>query len=111
MLEPATEPTTALQPAAPQPALPKPPLPRQGKSFDRQQLVALQRAMANLGLDPAIPAHIRAQCVRAWSDLQERKRVMDGKPLPGQLRPDLDQVKQRRKRPAAPVLFSEGTGT
>jgi hypothetical protein len=38
-----------------------------------------------------VAPHVRAQCARAWSDLQERKRVLDGKPLPGQLRPDIAQ--------------------
>jgi hypothetical protein len=30
----------------------------------------------------------RAACVRAWTELEERKRILRGRPLPGQLRPE-----------------------
>lgn len=76
--------------AAPLPnPLPASPLPRRGKSRDRAQLVAMQQTLFELVQSGALPAHIRAACARAWADLHERKRIVDGKPLPGHLRPDL----------------------
>ena len=71
-------------------------LPRRGKSRDRSQLVAMQQTLFGLVQNPEVAPHIRAQCARAWSDLQERKRVLDGKPLPGMLRPELEQPKRRK---------------
>jgi hypothetical protein len=71
-----------------------------GQKGDRQALVQLQRDMWKRSQDPKTPAHIAAQCARAWRDLQDMKRIMDGKPLPGQLRPDLQQVKQNKRKPS-----------
>ncbi len=62
-----------------------------GCKGDRQALVGMQRVLWARVQDATIPAHIQAQCARAWRDLQDMKRIMDGKPLPGQLRPDLAQ--------------------
>lgn len=56
----------------------------------------MQQALYEMALATPVEPHIRASCARAWSDLQERKRVLDGKPLPGQLRPDMPD-KYRRK--------------
>lgn len=65
-----------------------PPLPKyQGRAADRKALVDMQRTMFALTQDPSVAPHIRAACARAWKDLQEQKRIMDGKPLPGMLRP------------------------
>ena len=60
----------------------------------------MQQTLFELTQDAKVMPHIRAACARAWSDLQERKRVLDGKPLPGQLRPDLQQVKERKRKPS-----------
>src|SRR5262245_45048131 len=61
-----------------------------------QALVAMQQTLFGLVQNPEVAPHIRAQGARAWSDLQERKRVLDGKPLPGMLRPELEQAKRRK---------------
>jgi hypothetical protein len=82
----------------PEPAQTKPSTAHRGAHGDRKALVDLQRTMHKLAQDDNVQPHIRAQCARAWSDLQERKRIMDGKPLPGQLRPDLQQVKQHKRK-------------
>jgi len=74
------------------------PFPRRGRVKDRQQLIQMQQTLFELTQDSSVMPHIRAACARAWSDLQERKRVLDGKPLPGQLRPDLQQVKERKRK-------------
>ena len=92
----------------------KPSTAHRGAHGDRKALVDLQRTMHKLAQDDSVPPHIRAQCARAWSDLQERKRIMDGKPLPGQLRPDLQQVKERKRKgpsllPLPEVPITENT--
>lgn len=69
-----------------------------GQKGDRQALVQQQRAMHSIAIDPAVPPHIRAKCADTWSKLQLTKRIMDGKPLPGQLRPDLAQQKQSKRK-------------
>lgn len=69
-----------------------------GQKGDRQALVALQRDLWKRSLNKRTPSHIAAQCARAWRDLQDMKRIMDGKPLPGQLRPDLAQQKQSKRK-------------
>ena len=71
---------------------------RRGTNRDRTQLLKMQQTLFELTQDAKVMPHIRAACARAWSDLQERKRVLDGKPLPGQLRPDLQQVKQHKRK-------------
>jgi len=37
-----------------------------------------------------------ASLARAWSELEDRKRILRGIPLPGQLRPDLDPVQMMK---------------
>jgi hypothetical protein len=80
-------------------------LPRfRGRAADRKALVTMQRVLLERTLDPKTAPHIAAQCARAWRDLQECKRVIDGKPLPGQLRPDLAIEREeaaKRKRASA----------
>ena len=80
-----------------------------GRQSDRKQLVAMQHSLFNLVQDAAVPAHVRAACARAWSDLQERKRVVDGKPLPGQLRPELAQLREARRSRTRKALLSIAT--
>jgi hypothetical protein len=70
----------------------------QGAKGDRQALVALQRRMWAKAHDDKVPVHIQAACTRVWRDLQETKRIMDGKPLPGMLRPDLEQRGTNKSR-------------
>jgi hypothetical protein len=71
-------------------------VPRRGASRDRRQIVEMQRELHRLTLDSKVTPRERAQCARAWADLQEKKRILDGKPMPGHLRPDLEQRKTRR---------------
>lgn len=78
-----------------------------GAKGDRQALVALQRRMWRKAHDESVPPHIQAQCARVWRDLQETKRIMDGKPLPGQLRPDgnpLPFLDRRKRKPVTPMV-------
>lgn len=41
---------------------------------------------------------IRAKCVIALDKCEERLRILNGKPLPGQLRPDLPPAKDRKRK-------------
>ena len=93
---------TAMLAAEPLPACTPPPSTKdypQGAKGDRQALVTMQRVLWKRVQDSSVPPHIQAQCARAWRDLQDMKRIMDGKPLPGQLRPDLDQKRNARRKP------------
>lgn len=63
------------------------PAPRRGASNDRQQAVAIQRKLETTILDPKTPAASVASCAVAWTRVQDAKRVIDGKPLPGMLQP------------------------
>lgn len=44
----------------------------------------------------------RATLARAWCELEERKRILRGRPLPGQLRPVAPAKPKRRRQP--PIL-------
>lgn len=44
-----------------------------------------------------------ASCARAWSDLEERKRILRGKPLPGAFKP----VAPPAKRKADAVIMGD----
>jgi hypothetical protein len=71
--------------------------PHRARPKPRSQILHMQASLLEAACDRSVPAHIRAACARSWDVLEERLRIMDGKPLPGQLRPDLEQRKQRRK--------------
>ncbi len=77
---------------------------RWGKSSDRHQAVVIQRRLEATILDPDTPASSVASCAAAWTRVQEAKRIIDGKPLPGQLRPDLEQRKAKRQRPSRAIV-------
>lgn len=62
----------------------------------RAEAVVMQRLIMQRALEPKISAQSLAQLARAWDVLEERKRILRGKPLPGQLRPDLDPVQMAR---------------
>jgi hypothetical protein len=56
------------------------------------EAILYQRLIMIKALDPKISAISLATLIRAWDVLEERKRILRGRPLPGQLRPDLDPV-------------------
>lgn len=67
-----------------------------------QSAIALCREDMNDCQDREVRARIGsalASMVRGWDILEERKRILRGRPLPGHLRPDLpaSQRKQTRK--------------
>jgi hypothetical protein len=64
-------------------------------------------------LNPKTPVHVRAALMRAWCDLEERKRVLRMKPLPKSV--DVSQAKEQRRlaraarRPAEPTMIEAPT--
>jgi len=54
--------------------------------------------MFDVATDATMPASARASCARAWEVLEERKRILRGKPLPGQLRPELEQMRKLKRK-------------
>ena len=84
---------TAVQSDPVQPTIP---LPRRGASSDRQQAVAIQRKLEKTIQDPKTPAASVASCAVAWTRVQDAKRVIDGKPLPGNLQPGSSKQHKRK---------------
>jgi hypothetical protein len=73
------------------------PIRRWGKSNERRQAVAIQRILEETILNPETPSASRASCAVAWTRVQEAKRIIDGKPLPGALRPELASLRELRR--------------
>jgi hypothetical protein len=67
----------------------------------------LQRELRKAVLDPTSKASDKASCARAWEVLEERKRILRGKPLPGQLRPELAQLRKARRAGLLTVPLDE----
>jgi hypothetical protein len=68
------------------------------------EALAMQARLLALVKDPQTPSGYAASCARAWDVLEERKRILRGKPLPGQLRPDLEQRKNLRRRKPSSLI-------
>lgn len=62
-------------------------------------------------LDAKISAPSLACLIRAWDILEERKRILRGKPLPGQLRPDLDPVQLAKAAKRAKARMPHDIGS
>lgn len=78
---------------APQVSSPSAPAPRRRhRRLDRSQAVKIQKVLTATILEPSTEPASRASCAAAWARVQEAKRIIDGRPLPGQLRPDLAQA-------------------
>ncbi len=65
-----------------------------GKKFYRQ-LLQMQDVLFTATLNPEADLKDKAACARAWEQLEERKRIMRGKPLPGSHRPELPRKAKR----------------
>jgi hypothetical protein len=57
------------------------------------QLIDMQRFLVADALAPKTTPSARAQVARAWEVLEERKRILRGRPLPGSLRPEMAKPK------------------
>ena len=60
-------------------------------------ILAQQRLLTHID-NPKTTAANLAKCVLALDKAEERIRILSNKPLPGQLRPDLQQVKQSKRK-------------
>ena len=67
-----------------------------GRRSIYSQVIDLQELAAKLANCKETKASDVAALIRAWDVLEERKRILRGVPLPGQLRPDLDPVQLAR---------------
>lgn len=94
---------------APPDTQPKEPIRRRGRRRDRTQALALQALLVKAAQDPKTPASAKASCAVAWSRVQESRRILEGKPLPGQLRPDLEQRKASKARSRKALLTIAST--
>ena len=64
-------------------------------------LLTIQRHLQRDIENPATEPHHRASCARAWTDCEERIRILRGKPLPGAYKPlPLD----KKRKPDAVVM-------
>ena len=58
------------------------------KTKSLTQLYGMQAVLNVAVLDPTTPTKEKAQCALAWEHLEERERILRGRPLPGSLRPN-----------------------
>jgi|SRR6185436_1268042 len=72
-----------------------------GRKFYRQ-LLDMQDVLYTSALGVDTDPSERAACARAWEVLEERKRIMRGRPLPGSLKPT-ETHKRKGRDAAAPV--------
>lgn len=100
--------------ATPTNALPTPLTPSNyplGGNADRVALVQMQRVLWARVQDKSVPPHIAAQCARAWRDLQDMKRIIDGKATSG-FKPDVAPKPKRARLlplPDAVPIVNEGS--
>ena len=64
-----------------------------GKAY--KQLFEMQSVLHKATVDDSTPAKDKAACARAWETLEERKRILRGRPLPGSLKPTVKKLKPR----------------
>ena len=58
------------------------------REYPLTEAVELQKLCMKLARQPKVRAIDLAALARAWDILEDRKRILRGRPLPGQLRPD-----------------------
>jgi hypothetical protein len=87
-----------------------------GRRGSYAQAVWLQDQIIARVENDDVPPMAFASLARAWVELEDRKRILRGVPLPGQLRPDLDPlqlmkaVKRSRARKPIELAGSNGSG-
>jgi hypothetical protein len=67
-----------------------------GKRNALRQALQLQQRVYEEGIKKGIRPIELAQLARAWDVLEDRKRILRGRPLPGSLKPEKPKNKQRR---------------
>ena len=68
---------------------------RPGRRIALRQALQLQQRVFDEGIKPGVKPLELAQLARAWDCLEDRKRIIRGRPLPGSLKPE--KQKQRRQ--------------
>jgi hypothetical protein len=68
----------------------------------------MQKALADAVLDPKSEPHQKACCASAWERLEDRKRILRGRPLPGVLKP-ASTVVARAGRYWQPIIDANPT--
>jgi len=61
---------------------------KSGRLTALRQLLALQEVAFKAAIEPKVKPRDIAALSLAWERLEERKRVLRGKPLPGSLKPE-----------------------
>jgi len=109
LLSKAVESTPIASPASPQPAMPA--VVASQLTIVEQQIASTRTILDDPNVDycPAcerggIPAHHRAQLLRALDQLLDRQRKLLGIPDPGHLRPSAPRETGRRRGPELEVL-------
>jgi hypothetical protein len=62
-----------------------------GRRGALSQILELQRLLVVDAVNPETTASARAQVARAWEVLEERKRILRGRPLPGSFKPEKEK--------------------
>jgi len=68
---------------------------RPGKRHALRQALQLQQCVFEEGIKPGVKPVELAQLARAWDCLEERKRILRGRPLPGSLKPEKTKPRMR----------------
>jgi hypothetical protein len=66
-----------------------------GRKSAKSDLLSMQAILLERLKDPKTTDCDKARLALAWERLEERLRILRGKPLPGMLRPDLVKPKAR----------------
>jgi len=66
-----------------------------------RQAHEMQQVLYQIVMDDKATPSVKASCARVWTLLQDTRRVIRGKPLPGHLRPELEQKRKAKNRPSA----------
>lgn len=69
------------------------------------QIIAMQANLYRIAVDSSLEPKECAQAALAWERLEERKRILRGKPMPGSLRPE--PKAKHRTRSVLPQPISE----
>lgn len=76
---------------------------RPGKRNALRQALQLQQRVFEEGVKAGVKPVELAQLSRAWDVLEERKRILRGRPLPGSLKPEKPKSpKQDRQKTSEP---------
>jgi hypothetical protein len=76
---------------------------RPGRRIAIRQALQIQQRVFEESLKSGVKPSDLAQLARAWDCLEERKRILRGRPLPGSLKPE----KPRRNHAIPPVVSFE----